>query len=115
MKNLYYKLANGNWVDRYDIETAFYISTEAKCTTDSKEFVRWFFPLLGESILAVKKGDDPELIEELLKSRQKNKAINLMIGPIALIGSRNSFIAENAKVGMMKNGQERTVHGKMKI
>lgn len=75
MKNLYYKLANGNWVDRYDIETAFYISTEANCTTDSKEFVRWLFPLLGESILAVKKGDDPELIEELLKSRQKNKAI----------------------------------------
>lgn len=31
MKNLYYKLANGNWVDRYDIETAFYITP----TTDS--------------------------------------------------------------------------------
>ena len=77
MKNLYYKLANGNWVDRYDIETAFYISTGAKYTADSKEFVRWLFPLLGESILAVKKGDDPKLIEELLKSRQKIKAIKV--------------------------------------
>lgn len=75
MKNLYYKLANGNWVDRYDIETAFYISTGAKYTADSKKFICWLFSLLGESILAVKKGDDPELITELLKSRQKNKAI----------------------------------------
>lgn len=80
MKNLYYKLANGNWVDRYDIETAFYISTGAKCTTDSKEFVRWLFPLLGESILAVKRGDDPELITELLKSRQKIRAIKVYRG-----------------------------------
>ena len=37
----------------------------------------------------------------------------LMTGLIALIGSRNSFIAESAKVGTMKSGQERTVHGKM--
>ena len=77
MKNLYYKLANGNWVDRYDIETAFYISTGAKYTANSKEFVRWLFPLLGESILAVKKGDDPELITELLKSRQKIRSIKV--------------------------------------
>ena len=77
MKNLYYKLANGNWVDRYDIETAFYISTGAKYTTDSKEFVRWLFSLLSESILAVKKGDDPELIAELLKSGQKVRAIKV--------------------------------------
>ena len=75
--NLYYKLAKGNWVDRYDIETAFYISTGAKYTTDSKEFASWLFPLLGESILAVKKVDDPELIEELLKSRQKIRAIKV--------------------------------------
>ena len=77
MKNLYYKLANENWVDRYDIETAFYISTGAKYTTDSKKFICGLFPLLGESILAVKKGDDPELITELLKSRQKIKAIKV--------------------------------------
>ena len=77
MKNLYYKLANGNWVDRYDIETAFYISTGAKYSVDSKKFICWLFPLLGESILAVKKGDDPELIAELLKSRQKIKAMKV--------------------------------------
>lgn len=75
--NLYYKLANGNWVDRYDIETAFYISTGAKYTTGGKEFVRWLFPLLGKSILAVKKADDPELIAELLKSRQKIRAMKV--------------------------------------
>ena len=39
----------------------------------------------------------------------------LMIGPIALIGSRNLSIAENVKVGMIKSGQERTAHGKMEI
>ena len=39
----------------------------------------------------------------------------LMTGLIALIGSRDLSIAESAKAGMMKNGQERTVHGKMKI
>ena len=77
MKNLYYKLANGNWVDRYDIETAFYISTGAKYIADSKKFICWLFPLLGESILAVKKGDDPELITELLKSGQKIRAIKV--------------------------------------
>ena len=77
MKNLYYKLANGNWLDRYDIETACYISTGAKYTTDSKKFVCWLFPLLGESIRAVKKGDDPELITELLKSGQKVRAIKV--------------------------------------
>ena len=77
MKNLYYKLANGNWVDRHDIETAFYISTGAKYIADSKKFICWLFPLLGESILAVKRGDDPELIEELLKSRQKIRAIKV--------------------------------------
>ena len=49
----------------------------AKCTTDSKKFVRWLFPLLGKSILAVKRGDDPELIAELLKSRQKVRAIKV--------------------------------------
>ena len=75
--NLYYKLANGNWVDRYEIEMAFYISTGAKYTTDSKEFVRWLFSLLGESVLAVKKADDPKLIEELLKSRQKIRAMKV--------------------------------------
>ena len=77
MKNLYYKLANGNWVDRYDIETAFYISTGAKYSADSKKFICWLFPLLGESILAVKKGDDPALIAELLKSGQKVRAIKV--------------------------------------
>ena len=77
MKNLYYKLANGDWVDRYDIETAFCISTGAKYTADSKKFICWLFPLLGESILAVKKGDDPELITELLKSKQKIRAIKV--------------------------------------
>lgn len=75
--NLYYKLANGNWVSRYDIEMAFYISTGAKYATDSKEFVCWLFPLLGESILAVKKADDPKLIAELLKSRQKVRAMKV--------------------------------------
>lgn len=75
--NLYYKLANGNWVSRYDIEMAFYISTGAKYTTDGKEFVRWLFPLLGESILAVEKADNPELITELLKSRQKIMAMRV--------------------------------------
>ena len=39
----------------------------------------------------------------------------LMIGLIALIGSRNSFIVENVKDGTIKTGQERTAHGKMKI
>ena len=77
MKNLYYKLANGNWVDRYDIETAFYISTGAKYIADSKKFICWLFPLLGESILAVKKGDDPELITELLKSGQKVRSMKV--------------------------------------
>ena len=75
--NLYYKLANGNWVDRYDIERAFYISTGAKYTTDSKEFVRWLFSLLGESVLAVKRADDPKLVAELLKSRQKVMAMKV--------------------------------------
>lgn len=75
--NLYYKLANGNWVDRYDIERAFYISTGAKYTTDSKEFVRWLFPLLGESVLAVKRADDPKLFAELLKSGQKVMAMKV--------------------------------------
>ena len=75
--NLYYKLANGNWVSRYDIEMAFYISTGAKYATDGKKFVYWLFPLLGESILAVKKADDPELIAELLKSRQKIRAMKV--------------------------------------
>lgn len=75
--NLYYKLANGNWVSRYDIEMAFYISTGAKYTTGGKEFIRWLFPLLGESILAVKKADDSEFIAELLKSRQKIMAMKV--------------------------------------
>ena len=75
--NIYYKLANGNWVSRYDIEMAFYISTGAKYATDGKKFVCWLFPLLGESILAVKKADDPELIAELLKSRQKIRAMKV--------------------------------------
>lgn len=75
--NLYYKLANGNWVDRYEIEMAFYISTGAKYAIDGKKFVCWLFPLLGKSILAVKKADNPELIAELLKSRQKIKAMKV--------------------------------------
>ena len=75
--NLYYKLANGNWVDRYDIERAFYISTGAKYTTDSKEFVRWLFSLLGESVLAVKRADDPKLVAELLKNGQKVMAMKV--------------------------------------
>lgn len=75
--NLYYKLANGNWVDRYDIERAFYISTGAKYTTDSKKFVRWLFSLLGESVLAVKRADDPKLVAELLKSGQKVMAMKV--------------------------------------
>lgn len=45
----------------------------------------------------------------------KKYVASLMIGLIALTGSRNSFIAESVKVGMIKSGQERTAHGKMKI
>lgn len=45
----------------------------------------------------------------------KKYVASLMIGIIALIGSRNSSIAESAKVGMIKSGQERIVHGKTKI
>ena len=44
----------------------------------------------------------------------KKYVASLMIGLIALIGSRNSSIAENAKAGITKNGQKRTAHGKMK-
>lgn len=68
---MYYKLANGFWVDRDDIKQAFYISTGRKYSTDSKEFVRWLFPLLGKSIVSVKRSDDPELITELLNCGQK--------------------------------------------
>ena len=45
----------------------------------------------------------------------KKYVASLMIGPIAPIGSHNSSIAESVKVGMIKSGQERTDHGKMKI
>ena len=77
MEQLYYKMTNGNWISRYDVEMAFYISSGAKYTVNGEEFIRWLFPLLGESILAVKKADDPELITELLKSGQKVRAIKV--------------------------------------
>ena len=72
---LYYKKADGNWITQYEIETAFYLSTGAHRFSNEKKFLRWLYPLLGKMIICAKRSDDPELVTELLKSKQKYSAI----------------------------------------
>ena len=74
---LYYKKADGSWITQYEIETAFYLSTGIHRFSNEKTFLRWLYPLLGKIIICAKRSDDPELVTELLKSKQKYSAITV--------------------------------------
>ena len=74
---LYYKKADGNWITQYEIEIAFYLSTGIHRFSNEKKFLRWLYPLLGKTIICAKRADDPELVIELLKSKQKYSAIKV--------------------------------------
>ena len=74
---LYYKKADGNWITQYEIEMAFYLSTGIHRFSNKKKFLRWLYPLLGKTIICAKRADDPELVIELLKSKQKYSAIKV--------------------------------------
>ena len=74
---LYYKKADGSWITQYEIETAFYLSTGIYRFSNEKKFLRWLYPLLGKIIICAKRSDDPELVTELLKSKQKYSAITV--------------------------------------
>ena len=74
---LYYKKADGSWITQYEIETAFYLSTGIHRFSNEKKFLRWLYPLLGKIIICAKREDDPELVTELLKSKQKYSAIKV--------------------------------------
>ena len=74
---LYYKKADGNWITQYEIEAAFYLSTGIHRFSNEKKFLRWLYPLLGKIIICAKRSDDPELVTELLKSKQKYSAITV--------------------------------------
>ena len=74
---LYYKKADGSWITQYEIETAFYLNTGIHRFSNEKKFLRWLYPLLGKIIICVKRSDDPELVAELLKSKQKYSAITV--------------------------------------
>lgn len=74
---LYYKKADGSWITQYEIETAFYCSTGIHRFSNEKKFLRWLYPLLGKIIICAKRSDDPELVTELLKSKQKYSAITV--------------------------------------
>ena len=74
---LYYKKVDGNWITQYEIETAFYLSTGISRFSNEKKFLCWLYPLLGKTIVCVKREDDPELLTELLKSKQKYSAIKV--------------------------------------
>lgn len=68
---LYYKLRDGFWVRRYSIESAFEIAKGKTHYSHEREFLRWLHSLLGKSIIAVKRSDDPTLVDELLANDQK--------------------------------------------
>ena len=74
---LYYKKPDGSWINKYEIETAFYLGTGVHRFSNEKKFLRWLYPLLGKIIICAKRSDDPELVTELLKSKQKYSAITV--------------------------------------
>ena len=74
---LYYKKADGTWITQYEIETAFYLSTGVHRFSNEKKFLRWLYPLVGKIIICAKRSDDPGLVAELLKSKQKYSAITV--------------------------------------
>lgn len=73
--NLYYKLKTDLWTRRYNLESAFEICTGKRYYGNEREFLRWLHPLLGKSIIAVKRSDDPTLVDELLANDQKVLAV----------------------------------------
>jgi hypothetical protein len=68
--NLYYKLKTGLWTRRYNLESAFEICTGKRYYGNEREFLRWLHSLLGKSIIAAKRSDDPTLVDELLANGQ---------------------------------------------
>ena len=72
---LYYKKADGSWITQDELETAFYCNTGIHRFSNEKKFLRWLYPLLGKIIICATRSDDPELVTELLKSKQKYSAI----------------------------------------
>ena len=74
---LYYKKSDGSWITQYEIETAFYLSSGISRFSNEKKFLCWLYPLLGKTIICAKREDDPDLVTELLKSKQKYSAIKV--------------------------------------
>ena len=60
---LYYKLRDGQYAARYQIESAYYICSGKCALPDDSDFLRWLHSKLGNSIIEVKRANQFSLGE----------------------------------------------------
>ena len=72
-KKIYYRSFNGDMLDIYDIEKAFYISTGKRAFLFESEFLRFLSDCFGRSI----KSYCSPSVRELVEMGEKVKAISL--------------------------------------
>lgn len=66
--DLFYRLTDGRYVNKADVEMAFYVTHGYQRYKHEAEFLKWLYSLLGKSIVSVVHEYDMQ-VEELAKSR----------------------------------------------
>lgn len=78
-RNLYYKKRSGIWIERFMIEEAFYLDFGYYPVFGTEiEFLIWLYDKLGKSIVEIRKGNDPYLVDALIKANQRVLAIKVL-------------------------------------
>ncbi len=68
MENLYYQMKDGRYIQKRELEEAFYIQHGYYRHKNETEFLKWLYSLLGKTIMKVVREYDMQ-VEELAKSR----------------------------------------------
>lgn len=68
MENLYYQMKDGRYIQKRELEEAFYIQHGYYRHKNETEFLKWLHSLLGKTIMKVVREYDMQ-VEELAKSR----------------------------------------------
>lgn len=67
-QKLYYQMKDGRYMERYELETAFYITHGYYAFQSDKNYLRWLYSLLGKTIVKVVREYDMQ-VDELAKYR----------------------------------------------
>lgn len=104
MPDIYYKLRNGIWIERWRVEEAFYIDHGYyPILGNETEFLVWLHGKLGKSIIASCNGNSPYLIDALIKANQKMLAVKVLCRQWNFSLAKAKEIADEAEAKIKAN------------